>query len=169
MLNPVFCRIVVFASDVAYNELWREIRAPFFDFLFLAYSGVLHAAGEKKTKKKHTEHERMHFFGTTEHESNPYTHAHCPCRKPSKAITTQNTRCATLLFWMLRCFSVRDCTYGVILTFPNAVLSTLSEDARGATLYGAAKIHISFFFCALSTDPLVLSVFFFGHFLEIFV
>ena len=31
----------------------EQFRAPFFDFLFLAYSGVLHAAGEKKTKKKH--------------------------------------------------------------------------------------------------------------------
>ena len=29
---------------------------------------------KKNVKKKHTEHERMHFFGTTEHERN-VTHA----------------------------------------------------------------------------------------------
>ena len=45
-------------------------------FLFLAYSGLMYAAGRKKTKrKKHTEHERVQFLGTTEHERGPYTHA----------------------------------------------------------------------------------------------
>ena len=34
---------------------------------FLAYSGVAYAAGSKKSKK-HTEHERVQFLGTTEHE-----------------------------------------------------------------------------------------------------
>ena len=33
--------------------------------MFLAYSGVRYAAG---SKKQHTEHERMQFWGTTEHE-----------------------------------------------------------------------------------------------------
>ena len=32
-------------------------------FLFLAYSGLVYAAGrEKKTKKRHTEHERVQFW-----------------------------------------------------------------------------------------------------------
>ena len=46
-------------------------------FLFLAYSGLVYAAGrrKKKRKKKHTEHERVQFLGTTEHERGPYTHA----------------------------------------------------------------------------------------------
>ena len=45
-------------------------------FLFLAYSGLVYAAGrEKKNEKKHTEHERVQFLGTTEHERGPYTHA----------------------------------------------------------------------------------------------
>ena len=38
---------------------------------FLAYSGVVYAAGSKKN----TEHERVQFWGTTEHERGPYTHA----------------------------------------------------------------------------------------------
>ena len=33
-------------------------------------------AGKKKTKKKHTEHERVHFFGTTEHERATLTRTH---------------------------------------------------------------------------------------------
>ena len=28
----------------------------------------MYAAGRKKSKKKHTEHERVQFWGTTEHE-----------------------------------------------------------------------------------------------------
>ena len=41
-----------------------------FFVLFLAYSGLVYAAGrkEKKKTKKHTEHERVQFLGTTEHE-----------------------------------------------------------------------------------------------------
>ena len=36
----------------------------------------MYAAGRrKKNEKKHTEHERVQFFGTTEHERMPYTHA----------------------------------------------------------------------------------------------
>ena len=36
----------------------------------------MYAAGRKtKTKKKHTEHERVQFLGTIEHERGPYTHA----------------------------------------------------------------------------------------------
>ena len=41
---------------------------------FLAYSGLVYAAGRKK-KQKNTEHERVQFLGTTEHEMGPYTHA----------------------------------------------------------------------------------------------
>ena len=36
--------------------------------------GVVYAAGsKKKAKQKHTEHERVQFWGTTEHERVPYT------------------------------------------------------------------------------------------------
>ena len=35
----------------------------------------MYAAGSKKKAKKHTEHERLQFWGTTEHERVPYTHA----------------------------------------------------------------------------------------------
>ena len=44
-------------------------------FLFLAYSGLVYAAGRKKNEKKTHEHERVQFLGTTEHERGPYTHA----------------------------------------------------------------------------------------------
>ena len=44
--------------------------------MFLAYSGLVYAAGRKEKKvKKHTERERVQFLGTTEHERMPYTHA----------------------------------------------------------------------------------------------
>ena len=33
----------------------------------------MYAAG--RGEKKHTEHERVQFLGTTEHERGPYTHA----------------------------------------------------------------------------------------------
>ena len=36
-------------------------------FLVLAYSGVVFAAGSKKSNK-HTEHESVQFWGTIEHE-----------------------------------------------------------------------------------------------------
>ena len=37
--------------------------------MFLAYSGsCMRRAAKKKQKKKHTEHERVQFWGTTEHE-----------------------------------------------------------------------------------------------------
>ena len=49
------------------------LRALF--FLFLAYSGLVYANGREKNEKKHTEHERVQFLGTTEHERMPYTHA----------------------------------------------------------------------------------------------
>ena len=60
-------------SDEYLRELWSELRALF----FLAYSGLVYAAGRKKKneKKKHTEHERVQFLGTTEHERGPYMHA----------------------------------------------------------------------------------------------
>ena len=48
-------------------QLRNRLRALF--FLFLAYSGLVYAAGRKKNEKKHTEHERVQFLGTTEHES----------------------------------------------------------------------------------------------------
>ena len=48
------------------EEGYFELRALF--FLFLAYSGVVYAAGSKEKAKKHTEHERVQFWGTTEHE-----------------------------------------------------------------------------------------------------
>ena len=44
------------------------IRALFFVFWFLAYSGLVYAAGRKKKKKKRTEHERVQFLGITEHQ-----------------------------------------------------------------------------------------------------
>ena len=47
----------------------QSLRAYF--FLFLAYSGLVYAAGRKK---KNTEHERVQCLGTTEHERGPYTH-----------------------------------------------------------------------------------------------
>ena len=56
----------------------RSLRALFFYFLFLAYSGVLHAVGRKEKKhenKKHTEHERMYFFVRLSTRGMPYTHA----------------------------------------------------------------------------------------------
>ena len=50
-------------------------RVFLFVCLFLAYSGLVYAAGRRKKPKKHTEHERVQFLGTTEHERRPYTHA----------------------------------------------------------------------------------------------
>ena len=44
-------------------------------FLFLADSGSCMRPAAKKSKKKHTEHERVQLWGTTEHERGPYTHA----------------------------------------------------------------------------------------------
>ena len=41
---------------------------------FLAYSGLCMRPAETK-RKKHTEHEKVQFLGTTEHERGPYTHA----------------------------------------------------------------------------------------------
>ena len=41
--------------------------------MFLAYSGSCMRPAAKK-RKKHTEHERGQFLGTTEHERGPYTH-----------------------------------------------------------------------------------------------
>ena len=35
----------------------------------------MYAAGSKKKQKQHTEHERVQFWGTTEHERGPFTHA----------------------------------------------------------------------------------------------
>ena len=35
----------------------------------------MYAAGSKKNEKKHTEHERVQFSGTSEHERVPYTQA----------------------------------------------------------------------------------------------
>ena len=49
------------------------VRGGFFLCFFLL--GVVYAAGSKKKAKKHTEHERVQFLGTTEHERGPYTHA----------------------------------------------------------------------------------------------
>ena len=43
---------------------------------FLAYSGLVYAAGRKKSEKKHTEHERVQFLGTTEHERGPFHARH---------------------------------------------------------------------------------------------
>ena len=40
-------------------------------FLVLAYPGVV----LRPAAKKHTEHEREQFWGTTEHGRGPYTHA----------------------------------------------------------------------------------------------
>ena len=44
-------------------------------FLFLVDTEVLHDARwfQKKTKKKDTEHERVHIFGTTEHREGTHT------------------------------------------------------------------------------------------------
>ena len=45
-------------------------------FLFLAYLGSCMRLAAKKKQKKLTEHERVQFWGTTEHERRePYTHA----------------------------------------------------------------------------------------------
>ena len=50
-----------------------ELGEVFFVYRLL---GVVYAAGsKKKSKKKHTEHERVHFLCTTEPERMPYTHA----------------------------------------------------------------------------------------------
>ena len=48
------------------REAIGTLRAHF--FLFLAYSGLVYAASREKNEKKHTEHERVQFLGTTEHE-----------------------------------------------------------------------------------------------------
>ena len=59
-------------SGIVYGSLVSKATL----FLFLAYSGLVYAAGRKeKKRKKHTEHERVQFLGTTEHERMPYTHA----------------------------------------------------------------------------------------------
>ena len=67
----------IVCSLLLYNHDLHDIvclRAHF--FLFLAYSGLVYAVGRrKKRKKKHTEHKRVQFLGTTEHEREPYTHA----------------------------------------------------------------------------------------------
>ena len=48
----------------------------FGEAFFLAYSGSCMRPAAKKKAKKHTEHERVQFWGTTEHERRePYTHA----------------------------------------------------------------------------------------------
>ena len=63
----ISCRCQIRCLSVLYTKGRRA-------FLFLAYSGVVYAAGCKNKAKKHIEHERVHFWGTTEHERGPYTH-----------------------------------------------------------------------------------------------
>ena len=66
LTDPTFCGKIE-SCKVPVSIDWTAIRALFF---FLAYSGVVYAAGskKKKAKKKHTEHERVQLWGTTEHE-----------------------------------------------------------------------------------------------------
>ena len=56
--------------------LWqvRNLIRPLF-FLFLAYSGLVYAAGREKNEKKHTEHERVKFLLRLNTRGLPYTHA----------------------------------------------------------------------------------------------
>ena len=51
-----------------------SVRGVFFCFVSRLL-GVVYAADSKKNVKKHTDHERVQFWGTTEHERGPYTHA----------------------------------------------------------------------------------------------
>ena len=44
-------------------------------FCFSLTRGRVCGRQQKQSKQKHTEHERVQFWGTTEHERVPYTHA----------------------------------------------------------------------------------------------
>ena len=76
--RPGFLRV---SSEI--ERSFREfLKINFYYFLsflgeafFLAYSGSCMRPAAKKEAKKHTEHERVQFLGTTEHERGPYTHA----------------------------------------------------------------------------------------------
>ena len=81
---PCFCGTILLRFDEIRLRLasakrrlaaFLVVRTILGEFFFVSrLLGVVYAAGSK-IKSTHTEHERVQFWGTTEHERGPYTHA----------------------------------------------------------------------------------------------
>ena len=71
--HPIFWSLSFIRELIALTGL--GIKALLFFVSRLLGPRVCGRQEKKKRKKKHTEHERVQFLGTTEHERGPYTHA----------------------------------------------------------------------------------------------
>ena len=68
-LDHLFTMLVKIYKDYTSRDLRYVYEVTGWFFLFLAYSGsCMWPAAKKLKQKKHTEHERVQFWGTTEHE-----------------------------------------------------------------------------------------------------